>query len=82
MEPTAHSRPQEQVPTWYRELGMYADPNLYLSIANCVDAGEIKDWFFRANPALDGKTPASLLREGNVRELERIAYYLESGCPS
>jgi len=82
MELNPQSRSQEQVPTWYLELGVYADPNLYLRIANCVEANAIKDWFFRPNEAFEGKTPAALLQDGNLDRLERMAYHLESGTPS
>jgi|LakMenEpi03Aug12_release.lakeMendotaPanAssembly.Ray.scaffolds.fasta_scaffold1400919_1 hypothetical protein len=82
MEPTAQSRPQEQVPRWYLELGVYADPNLYLRIANCVSASGIEDWFFRDNERFQGKSPASLVQGGNLEPLERMVYYLESGSPS
>jgi hypothetical protein len=82
MEPATQSRPQEEVPSWYLGLGVYANPDLYVRLANCVNASGIKDWFFRDNEEFQGKSPADLVKSGNLEPLEVMLYRLENGLPS
>jgi hypothetical protein len=73
--------PKKNVPDWYRELGGNADPQLYQSLARFLEEGGIKEWFSKPCRQFGDKTPADLVRAGNLDGLREMVYRLESGVP-